>query len=181
MWIVTVLSAADVAMPQSDWVTLDIRPPAGDGRWLLESIDDTVGPDAAVRCTGRAVAAGALRRRARRVRTHRERDVVTSVGVIFAGFPNPIGWTIDKVTGFVGDAATEGFEMIIGGLTAWVVDAVVWVVGGVFNFFLDSTDPNVQADWFVTGDGPYATTATIGATLLVGLRPRRHHAGRSRR
>ena len=59
--------------------------------------------------------------------------------------------------------------MIIGGLTAWVVDAVVWVVGGVFNFFLDSTDPNVQADWFITGDGPYATTAAIGATLLVGF------------
>jgi len=92
-----------------------------------------------------------------------------AVAVIFAGFPNPIGWTIDKVTGFIGDAASEGFEAIIGGLTAWVVDAVVWVVGGVFNFFLDSTDPNVQADWFITGDGPYATTAAIGATLLVGF------------
>src|SRR3546814_335159 len=57
--------------------------------------------------------------------------------------------------------------MIIGGLTAWVIDAVVWVVGGVFNFFVDSTDPNVQADWFVTGDGPYATTASIGASLLL--------------
>jgi hypothetical protein len=57
--------------------------------------------------------------------------------------------------------------MIIGGLVAWVVDAVVWIVGGVFNFFLDSTDPNVQADWFITGDGPYATTAGIGASLLL--------------
>src|SRR3546814_13297858 len=57
--------------------------------------------------------------------------------------------------------------MIIGGLVAWVVDAVVWVVGGVFNFFLDATDPNVQADWFITGTGPYATTVGIGATLLV--------------
>ena len=59
------------------------------------------------------------------------------------GFPNPISWVVDKVAGFVGDAATAGFEMIIGGLTAWIVDAVVWVVGGVFNFFIDSTDPNV--------------------------------------
>jgi hypothetical protein len=83
------------------------------------------------------------------------------------GFPNPIGWAIDKVTGFIGGVATAGFEMIIGGLVAWVIDAVVWVVGGVFNFFLDSADPNVQADWFITGTGPYATTATIGATLLV--------------
>lgn len=90
-------------------------------------------------------------------------------GVILAGFPNPVGWTIDKVTGFVGDAAGAGFEAMIGGLTAWVVDAVVWIVGGVFNFFLDSTDPNVQADWFTTGDGPYAATAAIGATLLVGF------------
>lgn len=85
------------------------------------------------------------------------------------GFPNPISWVVDKVAGFVGDAATAGFEMIIGGLTAWIVDAVVWVVGGVFNFFIDSTDPNVQADWFVAADGPYGTTATIGATLLVGF------------
>src|SRR5690606_302596 len=38
---------------------------------------------------------------------------------------------------------------------------------GVFDFFVDSTDPNVQADWFVTGDGPYATTAGIGASLLL--------------
>jgi type IV secretion system protein TrbL len=94
---------------------------------------------------------------------------VTRLPLILAGFPNPIGWTVDKVKGFVGDAASEGFEAVIGGLTAWVIDAVVWIVGGVFNFLVDSTDPNVQADWFIMGDGPYATTATIGATLLVGF------------
>jgi type IV secretion system protein TrbL len=87
--------------------------------------------------------------------------------ILGIGFPNPIGWAIDKVTGFVGGVATAGFEMIIGGLVAWVVDAVVWVVGGVFNFFLDSTEPNVQADWFITGTGPYATTVSIGASLLL--------------
>src|ERR671910_551468 len=89
--------------------------------------------------------------------------------VTFAGWPNPVGWVIDKVSDFVGGVATAGFEALIGGLVAWVTDAVVWVVGGVFNFFLDAADPNVQADWFITGDGPYATTATIGATLLVGF------------
>ena len=87
--------------------------------------------------------------------------------ILAIGFPNPVGWVIDKVTGFVGGAATAGFEAIIGGLTAWVVDAVVWIVGGVFNFFLDSTDPNVQADWYLTGDGPYATTVSIGGSLLL--------------
>lgn len=87
--------------------------------------------------------------------------------MIFAGFPNPVGWALDRVTSFVGDAASSGFEAMVGGLTAWVVDAVVWLVGGVFNFFLDSTDPNVQADWFITGDGPYATTAALGGVLLV--------------
>jgi len=90
-------------------------------------------------------------------------------GVLAFGFPNPIGWVADKIGGFVDGVATAGFELVIGGLVAWVVDAVVWVVGGVFNFFLDSLDPNVQADWFITGDGPYATTATIGATLMVGF------------
>ncbi len=37
--------------------------------------------------------------------------------MIFAiGFPYPVGWAIDKVTGLVGGIATEGFQMIIGGL-----------------------------------------------------------------
>lgn len=96
-------------------------------------------------------------------------QLVVHASVLLAGFPNPVGWAVDKVKGFVGDAATAGFEVMIGGLTAWILDAVVWVVGGVFNFFVDSADPNVQADWFVTGSGPYATTAAIGATLLVGF------------
>ncbi|MCQ3936838.1 MAG: glucose-6-phosphate isomerase [Chloroflexi bacterium] len=68
--------------------------------------------------------------------------------ILGIGFPNPIGWAIDKVTGFVGGVATAGFEMIIGGLVAWIVDAVVWVVGGVFHFFLDSTDPQQVAKAF---------------------------------
>lgn len=89
--------------------------------------------------------------------------------ILAFSFPNPIEWVVDKVAGFAGDAATAGFEMVIGGLTAWVLDAVVWVVGGVFHFFLDATDPNVQADWFSGRGGPYATTAAIGATLLVGF------------
>ena len=88
-------------------------------------------------------------------------------GYVLAAFPNPVDWAADEVTGFVGGAATAGFEVIVGGLVAWVVDAVVWVVGGVFGFFAEASDPNVQADWFVGGDGPYATTAAIGATLLV--------------
>jgi hypothetical protein len=83
------------------------------------------------------------------------------------GFPNPIDWAIDKITSFAGNAAATGFAAAITGLVAWVIDAVVWIVGGVFNFFLDAADPNVQADWFRTGTGPFATTATIGAGLLV--------------
>ena len=84
-------------------------------------------------------------------------------------FPNPISWAIDKVTGFVGDLAADGFQVLIGGLTAWVLDAVVWVVGGVFRFFVDATDPNVQADWFTSSTGPYGMTATIAATLLAAF------------
>lgn len=88
---------------------------------------------------------------------------------VLAGFPNPIGWTIDKVTNFVSGVATAGFEAIITGLVAWVTDAVVWVVGGVFDFFIDASDPNVQAAWFVAEDGPYGTTTRIGAVLMVGF------------
>jgi hypothetical protein len=89
--------------------------------------------------------------------------------LILAGFPNPVDWLVDGVKGVVGGTAAQGMEMVIGGLTAWILNAVMWVVGGVFNFFLDATDPNVQADWFIAGDGPYATTVTVGATLLVGF------------
>lgn len=95
--------------------------------------------------------------------------MIARASVLIAGFPNPVGWAVDQVQGFIGNAASDGFQLIIGGLTAWVLDAVVWVVTGVFDFFLDATDPNVQADWFVSGNGPYAATATIGATLLVGF------------
>jgi len=89
--------------------------------------------------------------------------------LVVAGFPNPVGWAVDKVAGVVGGAASQGFAVVIGGLTAWMLDATVWVVGGVFNFFLDATDPNVQADWFVRDQGPYATTLGIAAVLLVGF------------
>lgn len=44
VWVVTVLSAADVAVPQADWVTLDLVLARAGDRWLLESINDTVGP-----------------------------------------------------------------------------------------------------------------------------------------
>ncbi len=85
------------------------------------------------------------------------------------GFPNPITWTVDRVKDFAGDVAENSFEAIIGGLTAWVVDALVWIVGGIFDFFFDTADPNLQAAWFSGRDGPYAMTATVGATLLVGF------------
>jgi hypothetical protein len=84
-------------------------------------------------------------------------------------FPNPVGWAVDKVAGAVGGVAGAGLDAVLGGLTHWVVEAVVWVVGGVFSFFFDATDPNVQADWFLAGSGPYATTAGIAAVLLVGF------------
>lgn len=44
VWVVTVLSAADVAVPQADWVTIDVDLVRDGDRWLLESIADTVGP-----------------------------------------------------------------------------------------------------------------------------------------
>jgi hypothetical protein len=44
VWVVTVLSAADVAVPQADWVTLDLELVRVGDRWLLESVTDTPGP-----------------------------------------------------------------------------------------------------------------------------------------
>jgi hypothetical protein len=44
IWVVTVLSAADAAVPQADWATLDLVLVRGGDGWLLESIDDEPGP-----------------------------------------------------------------------------------------------------------------------------------------
>lgn len=87
--------------------------------------------------------------------------------IVAAEIPNPLDWAADTVAGFAGDAASAGFEVLVGGLTTWVLDAVVWAVGRVFAFFVDAADPDVQADWFVGAGGPYATTAAVGATLMV--------------
>lgn len=100
---------------------------------------------------------------------------MTRGGVV--AFFGPIDWVVDKVTGFVGDVATAGFELLIGGITAWVLDAVAWVAGTVLGFFAGTTfgflttvvDPDVQADWFITRQGPFGTMAAIGAVLLVGF------------
>ena len=160
MWTVTVLSAEDVAAPQSEWITVTIDLAWVDGDWRVDAVRDTPGPTPMSGPERPTVGRSAVRRRARRVHPDgRGAGRMSSFSPVLASFPNPIDWVIDKVGGFVGGAATAGFEMIIGGLVAWVIDAVVWVVGGVFSFFIDATDPNVQADWFITGDGPYATTA----------------------
>ena len=44
LWVVTILSAADVAMPQSEWrtVTLELRWERGD--WRVDGITDVAGP-----------------------------------------------------------------------------------------------------------------------------------------
>jgi hypothetical protein len=44
VWVVTILSAADVAMPQSEWrtVTLELRWERGD--WRVDGITDVAGP-----------------------------------------------------------------------------------------------------------------------------------------
>ncbi|MBW3642827.1 MAG: hypothetical protein KY447_07935 [Actinobacteria bacterium] len=89
--------------------------------------------------------------------------------LFLTGFPNPVGWASDEVAGVASEAASRGAGLVVGQLTAWMLEAVVWVVGAVFNFFLDATEPNVQADWFLRGGGPYATTVGIAGVLLVGF------------
>jgi hypothetical protein len=76
---------------------------------------------------------------------------------------------VDQGASLVGGAVGWGFDKIVTGLTGWVMAAVLWVVAGVFHFFFDVTDPNVQADWFLKGNGPYATTLSLAAVLLVGF------------
>lgn len=44
VWTVTVLSAADVALPQSEWITVTVELVWSDGDWLVEAITDAAGP-----------------------------------------------------------------------------------------------------------------------------------------
>lgn len=92
----------------------------------------------------------------------------------FLGIPNPfgpIGWVLDEVGGFlgetVGDLASDAFGAFTRGITAWILDAVVSIATGVFNFFLDSTDPNVQADWFSGSNGTYTALVALATSLLL--------------
>ena len=161
VWTVTVLSATDIATPQSEYVTVTLDLVLVDGTWLVDAVRDAPGPTPITGPHDQPWEAGPFA------------DALagfTRVGEEAprcSGFPNPVGWAFDKAADFVGGTVSAGFESIVGGLVAWVVDAVVWVVGGVFDFFLDATDPNVQADWFVSGSGPYRSTLAIGAGLLL--------------
>ncbi len=96
------------------------------------------------------------------------------MSVLAIGFPNPISWVWDKATGLLGDAAGAAlgwsFEKVIGGLVAWVLDGVAWVVGAVFGFIDTSTSPTVTASWFVgdgSRDGPYGVMLSVAAALLL--------------
>jgi len=96
------------------------------------------------------------------------------MSVLAIGFPNPISWVWDKATGLLGDAAGAAlgwsFEKVIGGLVAWVLDGVAWVVGAVFGFIDTSTSPTLTAAWFVgdgSRDGPYRVMLSVAAALLL--------------
>ena len=87
------------------------------------------------------------------------------MSVLGVGFPNPLGWIADAV----GGATSGGVHLIFAGVTTWVLQALEWVVGGVFNFFVHGTDPDVSAPWFSGGGGPYVTMADIAGLLMVGF------------
>jgi len=94
--------------------------------------------------------------------------------ILAIGFPNPISWVWDKATGLIGGAASAAlgwsFEKVIGGLVAWVLDGVTWVVGAVFGFIDTSTSPDVTAPWFLgdgTRGGPYGVMLGIAVPLLL--------------
>ena len=44
VWTLTVLSAADVALPQADWLTVTVDLRWSNGRWLVDAIRDQPGP-----------------------------------------------------------------------------------------------------------------------------------------
>ena len=87
------------------------------------------------------------------------------MSVLALGFPNPLGWVADAV----GGAASGGVHLLFAGLTVWVLDALEWVVGGVFNFFLHAADPDVSAPWFSGGGGPYTTMVGVAGLLMAGF------------
>ena len=85
------------------------------------------------------------------------------VADVLPGVPNPI----DLVTGTVAAGsevlARTAVESVVGAL----VDGAGWVFGQVIGFVDASTSPDVQADWFSTGSGPYAVMASVAVGLLA--------------
>ena len=60
VWTVTVLSAAGVAVPQADWMTVSVDLAWSGGRWLVDAIADEPGPTPAVGPRDKPWDAGAL-------------------------------------------------------------------------------------------------------------------------
>lgn len=44
VWVVTVLSAVEVAAPQTEWMTVTVDLELGDGEWLLDDVTTSEGP-----------------------------------------------------------------------------------------------------------------------------------------
>ncbi|HET7487953.1 MAG TPA: hypothetical protein VFJ85_08495 [Acidimicrobiales bacterium] len=82
---------------------------------------------------------------------------------------NPAGWLVDGLKGAGAQAAGGLFGSVVHGMTSWVMDAVMWVVGAVFRYLAGATGPDVRADWFLRPSGPYATMVQLAAVLLVGF------------
>ena len=76
---------------------------------------------------------------------------MTRLPLVLAGFPNPIGWTVDKVKGFVGDAASEGFEAIIGGEPSQNAAAFRALLAGETGAYRDAVLLNAAAALLVAG------------------------------
>lgn len=87
--------------------------------------------------------------------------------VVAVWVPDPVGVIEDSLSAVAGQVAGAGFDVVIGGLSSWVLGAIGWIVGAVFEFFSTATSPNLEADWFRAG--PYATTTTIAAVLMVAF------------
>jgi len=84
-------------------------------------------------------------------------------------FGDALGWVWDNTAGaVVGAAGGFVWEQVIAGITSWVVDAVAWFVGRVLSLLEDTTQVDLQQDWFVGTGGPYQRVLAVAAVLLVG-------------
>ncbi|MBI2169345.1 MAG: hypothetical protein HYU28_07585 [Actinobacteria bacterium] len=98
--------------------------------------------------------------------------VFAAVQLVFLAASRPAGADIPGagiITDLIGGAAGWAFDKVAEGIAKWILGAVGFFVEGAVGFLMNSSAPNVQADWFAGSGSPFATVRNLAGVMLVGF------------